>query len=187
VINRLLTHLRHHCIAYVALVFAIGGGGAGAAIAATTISSNTIHACVSKTTGALYVAKRCTGSERALSFNRQGPTGAPGQNGVAAYGQVDSAGQVSFEKGMSITSTATGQYTVTITASACKKTNDQIPVITPTGGSEVDGVGQVTPTIVEQNDTARSFHVGAGYVSNGDFVGTNQSFNVYDECGDYRP
>jgi hypothetical protein len=189
----LITHVRSNAIAYVALFFAIGGGGAGAAIAATVVSTNTIHACVSKTNGALYVAKRCTSAERALSFDQRGPAGPAGSAASLPYGQVDGQGQVTAEKGMTIVETATGMYTVTITATVCKKANDQIPVITPVGfGAEVGpgyqppaGSSNVEPAITESS-YGHGFRVAAGYLqADGTFVPTPQGFNLLDECGNY--
>ena len=193
-IRSILTHVRNNAIAYVALFFAIGGGGAGAAIAATAASSSTIHACVSKASGALYVSKRCTGSERSLNFNQRGPAGPAGQDASLPYGQVNGLGQVTAEKGMAITKTSTGMYTVTITAGACKTSTDQIPVITPVGfGAEIQpggyqppaGSSNVTPVVTE-GTYGHGFKVQAGYLQqDGTFVPTPQGFNILDECGTY--
>ncbi len=191
--NRLITHVRSNAIAYVALFFAIGGGGAGAAIAATVVSTNTIHACVSKTNGALYVAKRCTSAERALSFDQRGPAGPAGSAASLPYGQVDDAGVVTAEKGMTITPTATGKYTVTITASNCAKSTAQIPAITPIGIGGEPGAegytpppgGNVQPVLIDGGPDGHGFTIETGYISNGTFVLTPQAFNVIDECGNY--
>lgn len=192
-LSKTCKHVQRNAIAYVALFFAVGGGGAGAAIAATAVSSNSIHACVNKQTGALYVAKRCTGAERPLSFNQRGPTGPPGPTGVVAYGQVNGLGQVTAERGMVITETGIGTYRVRITASSCKDANDEIPVISPVGlGAEPQaGVyqpptgGNVQPAILNAS-YAHGFEVKAGYLNqDGALVLTPQGFNVLDECGDY--
>jgi hypothetical protein len=192
--NRLINHVRANAIAYVALFFAIGGGGAATAIAATATSSSTIHACVSKSTGALYVAKHCAGSEHALSFNQRGPTGPVGPTGVVAYGQVSGVGTVLSAKGMTITETATGEYTVLITASACKKDNDEIPVVSAVGLGAEPQVGGYEPPpgqtnvqpVVDAVPYGHGFHVSAGYLqSDGTFVPTPQGFNVLDVCGNY--
>ena len=187
--SNVLKHVQRNAIAYVALFFAIGGGGAGAAIAATAVSSGTIHACVSKTTGALYVAKRCSSSERALSFNQRGPAGPAGQGGPSAFGQVDGTGKIVFERGMTITQTSTGFYSVDITASSCKHSKTQIPSLTPYGLGAVQGFagsqpGNVQPAVNEAATTGpRSFNVIAGYIGpNGTFIGTDQGFTIYDEC-----
>jgi hypothetical protein len=187
-------HVQRNAIAYVALFFAVGGGGAGAAIAATAASSSAVHACVSKKTGALYVAKRCTSSERALSFNQRGPVGPAGRTGVVAYGQVNGLGEVTAERGMVITQTATGMYSVRVTASACKHENDQIPVISPSGlgaepqigGYQQPPGGNVQPAISSADYGPYGFTITAGYLqSDGTFVFTPQGFNVLDVCGEY--
>ena len=187
-INNVLKHVQRNAIAYVALFFAIGGGGAGAAIAATAVSSGTIHACVSKTTGALYVAKRCSSSERALSFNQRGPAGPAGPSGVTAIGEVDGQGVVVYEQGMRITQTATGIYSAKITTSSCKNSDAQIPMVTTLGygaegGSAGAQSGYFQPT-VNATGGRGSVQVQAGYISsaNGDFIGTDQGFYLYDEC-----
>jgi hypothetical protein len=51
--------------------YALAGGGAG-----------TIHACVHRHGGTLYVAKRCASHDRKLSWDRAGPTGARGATGA---------------------------------------------------------------------------------------------------------
>jgi hypothetical protein len=192
--HRALQHIRQNLIAYIALFFAVGGGGAATAIAATATASSTVHACVSKTSGALYVAKHCTGAQRALSFNQRGPAGPAGATGIAAYAQVSGTGTVLAEKGMTVTETATGMYTVEITASACKKTNDQIPFITPIGLGALPsstyqppaGTGGVQPAI-DASPYGHGFNIEAGYLqqSNGTLVSTPQGFNVLDICGNY--
>ena len=187
--NTILSHLRNNTIAYVALFFAIGGGGAGAAIAATAVSSSTIHACVSKTNGAIYVAKRCSNSQRALSFNQRGPSGPAGPAGVGAFGEVNGSGDVVYQQGMTITQTSTGTYTVSITAGSCKHSNEQIPLVSPYGFGAVGGSpgapsGNVQPAVnAFASSGPRTVTVDAGYIaSNGSFVGTDQGFYLYDEC-----
>ncbi len=187
-LSKVVHHVQRNAIAYVALFFAVGGGGAGAAIAATAVSSGTVHACVSKKTGALYVAKRCSSSERALSFNQRGPAG---EAASEIYGQVDDTGKVTAEKGMTITQTATGMYTVQITAAACKASTDQIPTITPVGFGALQGAagaqpGNVMPSVTEAATKGpRSFDVIAGYIQSGNFIATDQGFNISDQCGSY--
>jgi hypothetical protein len=192
--HRALQHIRQNLIAYTALFFAIGGGGAATAIAATATGSSTVHACVSKSTGALYVSKHCSGSEHALSFNQRGPAGPAGATGVVAYGQVSGEGTVLSEKGMTITETAVGMYTVKVTAKGCLKSNDEVPVISPVGfGAEPSssyeppaGQGNVQPAI-DSAPYGHGFTIQAGYLQNGVFVPTPQGFNVIDVCGNYAP
>ena len=184
-LSQVFKHVQRNAIAYVALFFAVGGGGAGAAIAATAASSGTVHACVNKKTGALYLASRCSSTERALSFNQRGPAGPAAP---VAYGQVDDTGKVTAEKGMTISQTATGMYTVQITASACAHSTDQIPLITPVGfgalqGSAGSQPGNVVPSVSEAaTQGPRAFTVTAGYIQDGTFVATDQGFNIVDQC-----
>jgi hypothetical protein len=189
-LSKVFKHVQRNAIAYVALFFAVGGGGAGAAIAATAVSSGTVHACVSKKNGALYVAKRCSSSERALSFNQRGPTGPAGPSGVSAIGEVDPDGTVVYEQGMKIIQTSTGNYNVEITTSSCKSNDEQIPMVTPLGYGAAAGTPGATPgTYFQPTVNATSYGKGSvkvqsGYISsaNGDFVGTDQGFYIYDEC-----
>ena len=56
--------------------------GAGWAIAASTTSTATIHACASKSTGVLRLARTCKRSERRVSWNTAGPRGPRGLRGI---------------------------------------------------------------------------------------------------------
>jgi hypothetical protein len=70
-------------MAFLALVFAMGGFAVAANDSAT---STKIRACYSKKTGDLRVVKgkkRCRRGERALAWNRKGPRGLTGQRGAA--------------------------------------------------------------------------------------------------------
>jgi hypothetical protein len=195
VIIRTINHFRGHGVAYVALFFALGGGGVGAAIAATT-SSTTIHACVSKKNGAVYIARRCTKTTTALTFNKRGPAGATGATGAAgpagtpavvAWASVSSNGNESANHGMTVAETSTGVYTMTVTASQCQGQGTEAPVVTPDGDPTASGtlsgipvawVGYTTST-----GTPPTFTVTAGFIQNGSFVPGNEGFDVQDQCG----
>jgi hypothetical protein len=56
--------------------------GAGWAIAASTTSTATIHACASKSTGVLRLARTCKTSERSVGWNTVGPRGPRGLRGI---------------------------------------------------------------------------------------------------------
>jgi hypothetical protein len=57
----------------------LGAGGSWALAA----GGGAIHACAGKRTGALRLAKKCKHSERAVSWQVQGPQGRPGSKGQA--------------------------------------------------------------------------------------------------------
>ena len=70
--------------AVLAVLVAIGGGGH--ALAASSGSDGVINGCVRKKSGTLRVVNagvRCRKSERAVTWNQQGPVGASGQDGAA--------------------------------------------------------------------------------------------------------
>jgi len=77
----------------VLIVLAVGSGWA---IAASTISTATLHACASKRTGVLRLASKCKSSERSVSWNTVGPRGPRGLQG--AKGDTGATG-VSGAKG----------------------------------------------------------------------------------------
>ncbi len=195
-IHRILTHLRVHSIAYVALFFAVGGGGAGVAIAATGTRSSTIHACVSKRNGAVYIAKRCSKSTRVLTFNQRGPagakgaTGAPGATGpagtpaVVAWAFVTSNGNESANHGMTVSETAPGVYSMTATASQCQGEATEAPVVTPDGNPTSSGATSGIPVAwVDVTQGSTTFTVNAGFDQSGTYVAGNEGFVVQDQCG----
>ncbi len=59
------------------LVLSAGGG-----YALASASSQTIHACVHRHGGGVYIAKRCARHDRKINWNRVGPTGARGATGA---------------------------------------------------------------------------------------------------------
>jgi Collagen triple helix repeat (20 copies) len=67
--------------------------GAGWAIAASTSSTATIHACANKSTGVLRLAATCKGSERRVNWNTVGPRGPRGLQGLqGAKGDTGATG-----------------------------------------------------------------------------------------------
>jgi hypothetical protein len=83
--TRLLTLLRRHAIALLALFIALGGSSYAAVNAHTSRSSkNVILGCVGKNTGTLRIVDshiRCGSLETAVSFNREGRKGTRGPQG----------------------------------------------------------------------------------------------------------
>jgi Collagen triple helix repeat (20 copies) len=73
-------------VVVVACVALLAAGG-GYAIAS---GGGTIHGCAKKSNGALRLANKCAKSERGITWNTQGPPGAPGKQGPA--GQAGPAG-----------------------------------------------------------------------------------------------
>jgi Collagen triple helix repeat (20 copies) len=114
------------------LVLLLAGGGY--AIAA---SGSSIRACANKRSGALRLANRCKKSERGLSWNANGPTGAAGSRGpqgpqgpqgiqgtqgvqgapgtAKAYGLINSNGTLSRSSGnVTVSKVNVGEYCVTV-------------------------------------------------------------------------
>jgi hypothetical protein len=109
----ILTYLRRHSLLFIGVAIGLLIGG-GAAIAATTTSSTTIHACVSRKNGAVYIAKKCTKTTKALSFNQRGPTGATGPAGATGAAGTDLVGS---PNGAPVGSSTTGPPSVVVTGS----------------------------------------------------------------------
>lgn len=91
--QRLLGHLRHHVVGYLALFLVLGGVGHAAFVA----TDGTIKACVVPTTGASTANTRiideaadCQAGQTPIAWNQTGPPGPAGQTGPA--GQVGPAG-----------------------------------------------------------------------------------------------
>jgi hypothetical protein len=73
--------------AAVVVICGIGFAGAGYGVAEAT-SSNTMHACVAKSGGAVRVAARCTKKEKVLTWAKAGPRGRTGTRGPAGLAHV---------------------------------------------------------------------------------------------------
>lgn len=74
--------VRRHLTFLVALSVAAAGAAAGGAFAADSrSSSNIISACVHRTNGVLYMARKCAGRDRRTSWGMTGPMGAQGPQG----------------------------------------------------------------------------------------------------------
>src|SRR5919205_2446935 len=114
--------------------------GAGWAIAASTTSTATIHACANKTTGVLRLASECRKSERSVSWNTVGPRGPRGFEGTAgATGPAGPAGPTG-PAGAAGTPGSTGPAGV----SGYERVSvPSVPV--PTGGADVS-TGAFCPT-----------------------------------------
>ncbi len=90
----LLTHVRRHLVAYLALVVALAATG-GVAYSSIPDAGGVIHSCYDTSTGALRVIDSdaggvCRGGETALDWNQKGQPGPPGLAGPA--GSAGAAG-----------------------------------------------------------------------------------------------
>ena len=123
---RPLHSLRRNVIAYLALFFAIGGGG-GYAFAAT--QTKTIHGCVSKSTHVLYIQKRCGRGQNRLVWSQQAPQGQ-----VTAWAAVNAVGFTGVgTRGITVNHVSTGVYNVTATLSQCANVTTAPQVTVDTG------------------------------------------------------
>jgi hypothetical protein len=189
---RLINHLRHNVIAYLALVLAIGASG-GYAFAAT--STKTIHACVMKHSGELLLKNKCTRGESKLVWNQQGPAGAQGKAGAtgaagatpySAEGKVGSSGGYSGT-GFISAPVSTGEYQVTLTGPDCTaeggvsdslvvspEGNPGFPATTSAGSYDVADVNGTTSPGV--------FDVYVGEIVNGTYTPVDDDFDVVGSC-----
>ena len=179
--HRLITHLRSNVIAYVALFFAVGGGG-GYALAATT-ATKTIHACEVKKTGELLVKSRCTKSQKAVSWNQagvRGATGAPGAPAVQAYGSViPGTSTVAVSNGLELQPIANGEWSVTVTAPTCKSVA-QVATVTPQAMAGTS----LTPIAYGGGSNDSPIVVTTGYLQSGTFTQSDATgFTIQVECG----
>jgi hypothetical protein len=72
----------HRTVAISVLSVAITAVAVTGAATAVTASGAQVHTCVSKSTGAIRVAKKCSNSEKALNLGRTGPRGRKGAKGA---------------------------------------------------------------------------------------------------------
>jgi hypothetical protein len=102
-------------------VGSVGVAGVGVGLAAAT-HSGVIHGCVAKSDGALRIvhsSHECSSHEKSLSFNKQGPQGAPGGSGGGSatfqmYANVDAEGDLGSNfDATAAKHVATGIYVVT--------------------------------------------------------------------------
>jgi len=108
------------------LVVALAAGG-GWAVAAATTSTGVIHACASKTTGVLRLARKCKMTERPVVWNVQGVPGRNGTNGTdgingtngtaVAFAHVNKNGSLDGANSKNVTASydaGTGDYCLTV-------------------------------------------------------------------------
>ncbi len=170
-LTRILTYMRRNVIAFVALFFAIGGGGGYALAAANT---KTIHGCVSNRTHALYVQKRCRAGQKALVWNQQG------QPSPTAWASVLANGFIGGGHGISVQHVSTGTYNVTATPSQCAAASPGPTVTVNTGPPEALPAGGFPEAWETFN--RNKFTVYTGVVAGGSFTPTDEAFNVQVPC-----
>jgi hypothetical protein len=75
-------HLRNPGVILGVLAIVIALVGTSFAFGYAAKSKSTISACVSKSSGTFYKAKKCKGKDKKLTWSIQGPKGDPGANGT---------------------------------------------------------------------------------------------------------
>jgi len=206
-LTRLLQHLRHNVVLYLALVLALGAGG-GYAVAAS--NNKTITVCADKKTGVLHLKTRgrCKSSQTRVSWNQQGPQGPPGPQGVQGttglQGPVGAAGPTGAQgraavsvwanvadngtvvdgRGLAVQHVMTGTYQVTITDSTCGH-EDNAPVITVSDTNPPAGHTNGFPVAwYGDNAPNEQFMVFTGVVSGTplSFATADHTFDIHDTC-----
>jgi hypothetical protein len=209
VITRMLAHVRHNTVAYLALVFSVIGGGGGYAVAATThhgsakkSKKTAIVACASEKTGELFLhpaSGKCAKGRRKVTWNAKGPKGARGAAGKAGAagaagppapsirGIFDAQDGGAFPGAQGVTATATGigTFSVVITDPTCSQ-GINVPTVTPF--DTYDSAGPVVPpgavpvAWLSDSGSATQFVLHTGFVANGAFTADGVRFALLDSC-----
>ena len=204
-LSRVLHHIRHNVVAYLALFVALGAGG-GYAMAAG--NSKAITVCADKKTGVLHLKTRgrCKGSQTRVSWNQQGPQGlqgpqgstgaqgatgaqgvpgARGPSGVTVWADVDNDGTVLQSQGISVQRVQAGTYQVTITDPTCsQEVNAPVVSVSDVAPGQVQGGVFPTAWYTAAGGNAQ-FMVYTGVVSAGPpltFTPTDHTFDIQDTC-----
>jgi hypothetical protein len=208
VIHRLLNHIRGNVVGYIALMVAVVSGGGGYAVAATTHQGTTkkskqtaIVACASKKSGELFLHTRgkCAKGRHKVSWAAKGPRGKTGKTGPAGaagpagapspsvHGIFDAQSGVGFPgaEGATVTPTALGVYSVTITDPTCSKAANT-PVVTPfdsyESGGPVAPPGAVPVAWLSDAGSETQFVVHTGFIASGAFTAEGVRFALQDTC-----
>jgi hypothetical protein len=179
--HNLVTGRRAAICAAVAVVSV--GGLAGAALALPSAPhSSTIHACASKSSGALRLASHCKSRERAVSWSQTGPRGPQGpSNGYA--NSILSQVSVSSAENLTSVRLPRGSYLMFATSTAVNANN--IPVNFDCALNLGTGTKEVSAssTVTDQPDasTQESLSLAATIKSTEDLVllcnsGTAETF-----------
>lgn len=207
----IVNFIKQNAIAFLALFFAIGGGG-GYALAATKApakKTTTIHACEVKRTGELVVAKKCNKRQKAVVWNQRGPagvrgkTGAKGATGVAgaagapgaqgpagpvaetAWGLVAPGPNVGQQGGTGYTVSyiGTGHYQVTLTSCTGVSKNGGFLEVTPQGDAQPNSANP--PVVANVDGGSIGGHVFGVYLStyeNGAWTPVDSAINLVGGC-----
>ena len=198
---------RRNVIPYLALlVVLVVGAGGGYALAAS--KTKTITVCADKSTGILHLKMRgrCKSSQTRVTWNQQGPQGAPGPQGatgatgavgaqgsqgpqgaqgpagVTVWAQVADSGQVGSGNGISVQHVpGTGTYEVTITDPTCAgETN--APVVSVSDSAPAP-TNSPFPMAWFELTAQNQFTVFTGDVAaTGGFSLSDHTFDVLDKC-----
>jgi hypothetical protein len=207
-LTRPLHHLRRNVVAYLALFFALGGGG-GYALAAAS-KNKTITVCADKKTGLLYLKTRgrCKRSQTRVSWNQQGPQGlqgpagpqgaagpqgptgpkgapgAQGPPGVTVWADVANDGGVVQGEGIAVQRLKAGTYQVTITDPTCSQEgNAPVVSVSDLGPGFVSSGGAFPVAWYQASGANEQFMVYTGVVTAGPtFTATDHTFDVLDTC-----
>jgi len=201
-LTRLLQHIRHNVVAYLALVLALGAGG-GYAMAAS--NNKTITVCADKKTGLLHLKARgrCKSSQTRVSWNQQGPQGLQGPSGpqgsqgsqgvqgsqgpagVSVWADVADNGMVVAGHGIAVQRIQAGTYQVTITDPTCAL-GANAPVVSVSDAAPGSVQGGLFPVAwYGVNGGNHQFLLFTGVVSAGPpvaFTPTDHTFDVLDAC-----
>jgi hypothetical protein len=205
----MLSHVRSNTVAYIALVFSVISGGGGYAVAATTHHGSAktpkktaIVACASKKSGELFLHRhgpKCVKGRHKVSWSVKGPKGARGKSGKAGaagaagapspsvHGIFDAQDGGAFPgaQGATVTATALGVYSVTITDPTCADAVNT-PTVTPFDtfeqGGPIPPPGAVPVAWLHDVGSETQFEVHTGFVANGAFTATGVRFALLDTC-----
>jgi hypothetical protein len=205
VITRMLGHVRHNTVAYLALVFSVIGGGGGYAVAATThhgtakkSKKTAIVACASNKTGELFLHKRgkCARGRHQVMWSVRGPKGAAGAAGATGaagapapsiHGIFDAQDGGAFpgSQGATATATGVGTFSVVITDPTCSQ-GINVPTVTPFDSYDSAGPavppGAVPVAWLSDSGSATQFVLHTGFVANGVFTADGVRFALLDSC-----
>jgi hypothetical protein len=200
-----MTRLRRNPIPYLALLLVLAAGvGGGYALAAS--NTKTITVCADKNTGVLHLKSqgRCRSSQTRVSWNQQGPQGAPGLQGAtgaqgpqgvqgstgpqgpaapSVWAEVAGNGTLVAGQGLSVQRASAGTYEVTVTDPTCsRETNAPLVALSDANPPNGQSAGAFPVAWYEGSGANQRFTVFTGDVVNGLFAATDHTFDILDRC-----